>query len=81
MPRDFLKDSFLLLLLWLCWVFIAACGLPLVAMSGGYSQAVVHGLLTAVASLVAERRHKGTQASQVQHVGSVVQLVSSRAKA
>ena len=64
MPRDFFKDSLLLLLLlWLCWVFIAACGLPLVATSGGYSLAVVHGLLTAVASLVAERGHKGTQAS------------------
>ena len=33
--RDFLKDSFLLLSFWLCWVFIAACALPLVAMSGG----------------------------------------------
>ena len=22
---------------WLCWVFVAACGLPLVAASGGYS--------------------------------------------
>ena len=36
------------------WACIAACGLSLVAASGGYSLVVVHGLLTAVASLVAE---------------------------
>ena len=40
---------------WLRWVFVAACGLSLVAASGGYSLAV-HGLLIAVASLVAEHR-------------------------
>ena len=40
---------------WLCWVFVAACGLSLVAASGGYSVAV-RGLLIAVASLVAEHR-------------------------
>ena len=38
---------------WLCWVFVATCGLSLVAVSGGYSVAV-GGLLIAVASLVAE---------------------------
>ena len=38
---------------WLCWVFVAARGLSLVAASGGYS-VVVHGLLIAVASLVVE---------------------------
>ena len=39
----------------LCWVFIALlCGLSLVAVSGGCSLIVVCGLLTAVASLVAE---------------------------
>ena len=40
---------------WLCWVFVAARGLSLVAASGDYSVAV-HGLLIAVASLVAEHR-------------------------
>ena len=38
------------------WVFIAACGLSLVATSGGCSPFVVHGLLIAVASLVEEHR-------------------------
>ena len=36
------------------WVVIAACGLPLVAGSGGYAPAVVLRSLTAVASLVVE---------------------------
>ena len=31
-------------LFWLCWVFIAACGLPLVVASKRYSVAVMHGL-------------------------------------
>ena len=39
---------------WLCWVFAAVSGLSLVAASEGYSLAVVRGLLTAVASLVAK---------------------------
>ena len=40
----------------LCWVFIAARVLSLVAVSRGYPRAAVHGLLVAVASLVAELR-------------------------
>ena len=40
---------------WQCWLFVAARGLSLVAMSGGHSLAVVLGLLTAVAPLVAEK--------------------------
>ena len=40
----------------LCWVFVAACGLSLVAVSRGHSLVVVHGLLTEVASLTAEHR-------------------------
>ena len=36
----------------LCWVFVAACGLSLVAVIEGYSLVVVHGFLIAVASLV-----------------------------
>ena len=39
---------------WLCSVFIAVCGLSLVAASKGYSLTAVHGLLTAISSLVAE---------------------------
>ena len=35
-------------------VFVAACGLSLVATSRGYCLVVVHGLLIAVSSLVAE---------------------------
>ena len=30
---------------WLCWVFVAVCGLSVVGESGGYSVIVVHGLL------------------------------------
>ena len=41
---------------WLCWVFVAACGLSLATVSGGYSVAVVWGFLTAVVSLVTEHR-------------------------
>ena len=42
------------LFIWLCWVFVAARGLSLVAASGGYSFIAVRGLLIAVASLAAE---------------------------
>ena len=40
----------------LCWAFIAVCGLSRAVASRGCSLAAVHGLLTAVASLVAEHR-------------------------
>ena len=33
----FNKFIYLFIYFWLCWVFVAACGLSLVAMSGGYS--------------------------------------------
>ena len=39
---------------WLCWVFVAALGLSLAAVSRGDSLVAVYRLLTAVASLVAE---------------------------
>ena len=39
---------------WLCWVFIAVCGLSLVVASRGYSLVAARKLLTAVVSLVAE---------------------------
>ena len=47
------------------WVFAAVRGLSLVAASGGYSLGVVCGFLVAVASLVAEHRLYGLQASVV----------------
>ena len=39
---------------WLSWVFVAACGLSLAAVSGDYSLVVVCRLLTVVASLVVD---------------------------
>ena len=57
-PRTKLSCSFLINFFFfflLRWVFVATRGLSLVAASGGYSVAV-HGLLIAVASLVAEYR-------------------------
>ena len=39
---------------YLCWVFVVVHGLSLIPASGGRSLVVVHGLLTAGASLVAE---------------------------
>jgi hypothetical protein len=41
---------------WLPWVLVAAHRLSLVVVSGGYSLVVVHRLLIAAASLVAEYR-------------------------
>ena len=55
MQKRFLKH-YLFIYFWLCWVFFAACGLSLVAESGSCSLVAVHGLLIAVASLVAEHR-------------------------
>ena len=54
------KDCFSLSLLkrfvdlWLPWVFVTACGLSLVVVSGGYSRVGVHELLGTMVSLVAE---------------------------
>ena len=45
---------YFILFFWLCWAFIAARGLSLVAVSGGYSVAV-HRLLIAVASYCGAR--------------------------
>ena len=33
----FFKENYLLIYLWLHWVFVAVCGLSLVAANGGYS--------------------------------------------
>ena len=69
---------------WLCWVFIIAQALSLVAATGGYSLVGVHRLLTAAASLVLGHRFQthGLQwlsvvgyrawAQWLWHVGSVV---------
>ena len=54
--KEFLKSIYL----GLSYVLLAVCGLSLVAASRGSSIAVVHGLLGAVASLVAELRLYGT---------------------
>ena len=43
-------------ILWLFWVFIAGCGLSLVAESKGYLVIAMLELLISVASLVAEHR-------------------------
>ena len=45
---------YLFIYFWLRWVFVAAHGLSLVAVSGGLLFAAVRRLLVAVASLVAE---------------------------
>ena len=39
---------------WLCWVIVAVHGFSLVAVSRGYSLVAGHGLLTVLASLVAQ---------------------------
>ena len=48
---------------WLCWVFTAAQAFPLIAVSGSYSLVALHGLLTAVSSLVTEHELYGMWAS------------------
>ena len=53
---SFLSQNFVFFcfFFWLRWVFIAACGLSLVAASGGLLFVAVRGLRIAVASLVVE---------------------------
>ena len=45
---------------WLCWVFLAAGRLSLVAASGDYSLLAMRRLLTAVVSLVADHKSVGS---------------------
>ena len=45
-----LKNFYLCIYFWLCWVFSPGCGLSLVAATGGYPLVAVRGLLIAVAS-------------------------------
>ena len=59
---DFFFNNFIYF--WLCWVFIAAHRLSLVAASRGYSADTVHGLLIVMASL-AEHRLYDVRASVV----------------
>ena len=54
------------------WDFIAVCKLSLVAVSGGSFLDVVHELLIAVASLVAEHGPRAHALQKLQHAGSVV---------
>ena len=49
----FFKKFIYFIYFWLHWVFVAVCGLSLVAASGGYSLLRCVGFLIAVASLVA----------------------------
>ena len=65
---------------WLCWVFVAACRLPLVAGSRGYSLAAMGGLLITVASL-AEHRHETVLALVVVACGRHSSDSESRAQA
>ena len=61
-PLELLKNC---LFIWLLCVFIAVCGLSLVAESWGYSLVAVCGLFTGVTSLAVEHGLQGTQASVV----------------
>ena len=54
MGSDFFKKINIFIYFWLFWVFVAACRLPLVAVSGGLLFVTVRGLLLPVASLVVE---------------------------
>ena len=47
---------FLFIYFWLCWVFVAACGLSLVVASWGLLFVAVLKPITVVASLAAEHR-------------------------
>lgn len=53
LPQLLFPPASLLFVYWLCWVFIDALELSLVAGSGASSQTVVHGFLIVVISLVA----------------------------
>ena len=52
------SSTILFIYVWLHWVFIAACGFPLLTGKEGHCSGVaVCGLLEAVASLVAQQGH------------------------
>ena len=52
--RQILNLFILFIYFWLCWVFVAVRGSSLVVVSGVLLFVAVHGLLIAVASLVAD---------------------------
>ena len=74
--KAFVKNSFYLFVycLWLCWVFVAVCGLSPDALSGAYSLVTMCQLLTKAACLV------GSKSSSV-HGLQQLQLEGSRAQA
>ena len=51
-----LKFFYLFIYFWLCWVFVAVCGLSVVGASRGYSLVMVCSLLIVMASLISEHR-------------------------
>ena len=65
---SFNLNFYLFTCFWLCWVFIAARGLPLGAASGGYSVAA-RWLLTAVTSFVSGHRPQSARAPLVAACG------------
>ena len=76
----FLKNKFIYIYFWLCWVFVAACRLSLVAVSRVYSLLQCAGfslqwllLLRSMGSRCAGFRSCGTQAQQLWLAGSRAQ--------
>ena len=65
-------DTWIFFFFLLYWVSIAAHRLSLVVEREGYSFVAVHGLLTALSSLVAEHGLQAHGLQQLQHRGSVV---------
>ena len=63
---------YLFIYIWLCWVFVAVCGLFSRCAKWGLLFVVVRGLLIAVASLAAEHGLWARGLQQLQHTGSVV---------
>ena len=67
-----LLNYYLLIYFWPYWGFTAECGLSLLAASGACSLVAVLRRLTAADSLVREHRLQGTQAQELQLMGSRV---------
>ena len=57
---------------WLCWVFVAVCGLSLVGVSRVYFLDPLCRPLIVVAFLIAEPRLSAHRLQELQHMGSVV---------
>ena len=64
-PSSFFLNFYLFIYFWLCWVFIAACRLSLVAANRGYSLLEVRAFLSAMASVV-EPGLRGSRAQGLQ---------------